>query len=81
MKRPHYTRPIKMMNVNELATYLHVHKTTIYRLLKRRQLPGFRVGSKWRFDIESIDRWITRHLLEAERLNASFSLASKAPRE
>ena len=45
------------MTVRELADYLRVHPTTIYRQLKRRQLPAFKVGSDWRFTVESIDRW------------------------
>ena len=48
-------RPI--MTVMELADYLRVHPTTIYRLLKLGQLPAFKVGSDWRFNVESIDRW------------------------
>ena len=47
----------RIMTVRELADYLRVHPTTIYRQLKRRQLPAFKVGSDWRFNVESIDRW------------------------
>jgi excisionase family DNA binding protein len=45
------------MTVKELAGYLRVHTTTVYRQLKRGLLPAFRVGSDWRFNVESIDRW------------------------
>jgi excisionase family DNA binding protein len=34
-----------------------VHRFTIYRLLKRHEIPAFQVGSDWRFNIEEIDRW------------------------
>jgi excisionase family DNA binding protein len=47
----------RIMTVTELADYIRVHPTTIYRQLKRRQLPAFKVGSDWRFTVESIDRW------------------------
>ena len=47
----------RIMTVTELADYLRVHPTTIYRLLKLGQLPAFKVGSEWRFTVESIDRW------------------------
>jgi excisionase family DNA binding protein len=47
----------KVMTVNDLADYLRVHRSTVYRLLKNRQLPAFRVGSDWRFTTEAIDRW------------------------
>jgi excisionase family DNA binding protein len=43
--------------VRELSEYLRVHPTTVYRLLRAKQLPGFRVGSEWRFSIDVIDRW------------------------
>ena len=46
-----------VMTLEEVASYLRVHPSTIYRLLKRRQLPAFKVGSDWRFNQESIDRW------------------------
>lgn len=47
----------KVLTVKELSDYLRVHPSTIYRLLKRGQIPGFKLGSDWRFNIEAIDRW------------------------
>ena len=47
----------KVLTVSELSEYLRVHRSTIYRLLKKGQLPGFKIGSDWRFNVESIDRW------------------------
>jgi len=46
-----------VMTLEEVADYLRVHPSTIYRLLKKRQLPAFKVGSDWRFNLESIDKW------------------------
>ena len=47
----------KVLTVNELSDYLRVHRSTIYRLLKKGQLPGFKIGSDWRFNVEAIDEW------------------------
>ncbi len=47
----------KVLTVKELSNYLKVHPSTVYRQLKRGNLPAFKVGSDWRFNIESIDRW------------------------
>jgi excisionase family DNA binding protein len=47
-----------LIDVIELAAYLQVHRETIYRLLKRRKLPAFKVGYDWRFRKEEIDRWL-----------------------
>jgi excisionase family DNA binding protein len=46
-----------VMTVSEMANYLRVHPTTIYRLLKNGKIPAFRVGSDWRFNRERIDQW------------------------
>jgi excisionase family DNA binding protein len=54
--RPKFSPP-RMMTVTELSEYLRVHPTTIYKLLRRGELPGFRVGSDWRFHIEVVERW------------------------
>ncbi|MBF6569678.1 MAG: helix-turn-helix domain-containing protein [Candidatus Binataceae bacterium] len=51
-----YTIP-RVMTVKELSSYLRVHPSTIYKLLRRGELPGFRIGTDWRFNAEVIDRW------------------------
>jgi excisionase family DNA binding protein len=57
IKTPHYAGPIKVMTVRDVSAYLHVSPSTIYRLLRRNQIPAFHVGSDWRFNVEAIDRW------------------------
>jgi len=49
--------PGEILTVDELAEYLRVHRSTIYRLVKARKLPAFRIGSDWRFNREQIDEW------------------------
>jgi excisionase family DNA binding protein len=56
----------KVITVGELAEYLRVHRSTLYRLLKKQQLPGFKIGSDWRFNVEAIDRW---RMQQGEALN------------
>ncbi|MBV8358209.1 MAG: helix-turn-helix domain-containing protein [Deltaproteobacteria bacterium] len=50
----------KVITIGELAEYLRVHRSTLYRLLKKQQLPGFKIGSDWRFNLETIDEWRLR---------------------
>jgi excisionase family DNA binding protein len=44
------------MTLKELAAYLKIHPATVYRLLRRKALPGFKMGD-WRFNLEQIDQW------------------------
>jgi excisionase family DNA binding protein len=60
----HYTEPINVMTLREVSAYLHVHPSTVYRLLKHNQIPAFHMGSDWRFNIESIDRWMISQQLK-----------------
>jgi|HubBroStandDraft_6_1064221.scaffolds.fasta_scaffold1263753_1 excisionase family DNA binding protein len=47
----------ELLTVSELSMHLRVHPTTIYRLLREGQIPGFRVGSAWRCSRAAIDTW------------------------
>lgn len=47
-----------VMTVQEVADYLRVNQRTIYRLAMGQRLPGFKVGTTWRFKRADIDDWI-----------------------
>ncbi len=47
-----------IMTVEELAGYLRMKTVTIYKHAQGGKIPGFKVGSKWRFKKETIDGWI-----------------------
>jgi excisionase family DNA binding protein len=46
-----------ILTISELSAHLRVHPTTIYRLLREGRIPGFRVGSAWRFSRAAIEVW------------------------
>ena len=47
-----------VMTLEEVAEFLRVHPSTIYRLLKRHGIPAFKMGADWRFNRESIEKWV-----------------------
>ena len=49
-----------VMTVQDVAAYLRVDKSTIYRLVKAGALPAFKFGSEWRFNRENIDAWVKK---------------------
>ncbi len=48
----------QIMTTKEMAKYLKLHQITICKLSKEGKIPSVRIGSRWRFDKEVIDRWI-----------------------
>lgn len=51
-----------LMTVVELGRYLRFTNKTIYRLLRQGSIPATKIGNKWRFDKEIIDKWLHRNM-------------------
>lgn len=64
----HSRAAVKVMTVKEVSDYLRIHPSTVYRLIKRRQIPAFRIGGDWRFNIEAIDDWRMRREVKSDPL-------------
>ncbi len=56
-----------VLTIKQIAEYLNVTERTIYNLLQRGELPGFKVGMAWRFRKEDIDKWIKRNMKKQNR--------------
>jgi len=50
-----------VLTIEELADYLKVSKSTLYKLAQEGRVPGQKVGRHWRFRRETIDRWLDEH--------------------
>ena len=61
-KNTEQQRPFRtqIMTPREAAQYLGLHLVTIYRLIKKGELPGFKIGGQWRFKKDLLDAWIAR---------------------
>jgi excisionase family DNA binding protein len=64
-KRPARTQ---IMTLKEVAKYLGVHSMTVYRLLKEKKLPGFKVGGQWRTKKEVLDNYLLREIDKPQEL-------------
>jgi excisionase family DNA binding protein len=47
-----------VMTATEASDDLRIHRSTLYRLIKRGEIPFFLVGSDYRFNREAIDEWM-----------------------
>ncbi len=59
------------MTVRDVATFLNVDEKTIYRLVIKGELPGFKVLGSWRFQKSDLAAWIESRKLEAKQMKIS----------
>jgi len=52
------SNPGQVMTLDELATYLKLPKSTLYKLVQQGRVPGQKLGKQWRFGRAAIDRWL-----------------------
>src|SRR5574341_1868340 len=51
----------EILTIREVAGYLKLPVSTVYRLAERRDLPGHKVGRQWRFHKSVLDDWFRQH--------------------
>lgn len=50
--------PKKYLSVEDVASRFGLNLTTVYRLAQKGALPGFKVGSQWRFCESMLESWV-----------------------
>jgi excisionase family DNA binding protein len=50
--------PDEVMSIGELAEYLKISRSTLYKLVQEGRLPGQKLGKRWRFHKDAIDEWL-----------------------
>ncbi len=48
----------EIMTIKDLSLYLRINEKTIYKLAKRKEFPGVKIGGTWRFKKDAIDKWL-----------------------
>jgi excisionase family DNA binding protein len=51
----------EIMTMDELAEYLKISKSTLYKLAVDNKIPGTKIGKRWRFHKDAIDRWVQNY--------------------
>lgn len=47
-----------VLTIDELAVYLKIPKSTLYKLVREGKIPSQKIGRHWRFRKQAIDRWL-----------------------
>jgi excisionase family DNA binding protein len=53
----------EILTIRDVAAYLKLPVSTVYRLAERRELPGHKVGRQWRFHKPILDDWFRQHAM------------------
>jgi excisionase family DNA binding protein len=71
--------PGPVMTANEVAQYLRVHQSTLYKLIRRGEIQFFKVGSDYRFNREAIEKWIADRRVDGRLPDPDASRLLKPP--
>ena len=47
-----------IVTAKELGQYLRLTESTVYKLASEGEIPGFKIGKSWRFDMDEILKMI-----------------------
>jgi len=55
----------EVMTLSELAIYLRLAESTVYKLTREGTIPAQKLGKQWRFHKGAIDRWLDTNRIKA----------------
>lgn len=53
-----YESPGDVLTIEELAGYLKISKSSLYKIVREGKIPAQKVGRHWRFRKGAIDHWL-----------------------
>mgnify|MGYP001559741972 CR=1 FL=1 len=62
------------LTIQDVAERFGLNTTTVYHLAQQGSLPGFKIGSQWRFSEQMLERWV------AERVNGAHGRSRRSVR-
>jgi excisionase family DNA binding protein len=66
-------RSKEVMTLREASQYLGISPDTLYKYLSEKSIPAFKLGNRWRFKKDSLDRWMERKIERTEVVTESRS--------
>ncbi len=53
-----HAEPDDVLTIDELAVYLKIPKSSLYKLVRAGKIPSQKIGRHWRFGKRAIDQWL-----------------------
>jgi excisionase family DNA binding protein len=70
--------PPEIMTIGEVAQYLRISSSSLYKYAQAGKLPCQKIGRHWRFRREAIDRWLETYPIAGQSVIANTHVAAKS---
>jgi excisionase family DNA binding protein len=70
----------EVMTLREASQYLGITPDTLYKYLSDKSIPAFKLGNRWRFKKDLLDRWMERKSEQPELPSDPSRNGSRGPR-
>ena len=67
-----------IVTAKDLSKFLRLSESTIYKLASDSELPGFKIGDSWRFDLDEVHELIKKRMRIKEIKERDSVVISKA---
>ena len=64
-------RSKEVMTLREASQYLGISPDTLYKYLSEKSIPAFKLGNRWRFKKDLLDRWMEKKIERTELVSDS----------
>ncbi|MCD6143596.1 helix-turn-helix domain-containing protein [Thermococcus sp.] len=48
----------KLLTLREVSEKLQISENTLYKLARKGEIPGIKIGNQWRFKVQDIEKWL-----------------------
>jgi excisionase family DNA binding protein len=59
----------ELLTAKEASKYLKISPRTLYRHIRKHQIPAFKLGGEWRFVKSELDKWLIKKVQELSKEN------------
>jgi excisionase family DNA binding protein len=58
----------KWLTLEQIADYLQLSTSSVYKMARSQKIPAYKVGRQWRFRKDEIDNWVReKHFINKSR--------------
>lgn len=56
-----------LLTTEEACNYLKISKYALYEYVKRKEIPAFKFGRRWKFSKSALEKWVDEKMQESNK--------------